>query len=425
MGGGTALLVVLSLIKNTVDNKRNKKEIDNATKNNAVKRGIVNCKPTSIESLVDTYGINGNLIISGGNERYRNRAIARLSHQALYKNECVVILHSGNQLLEQEIEAEVGTGFVQIFNSSNPNYDPFLNLSRFEVGSIILESSDKQIEPNGRSIIEGMYDFMTSKNTEPTTYLFATCPYHELLTKVKTAEAKQIITPAQAQSIVTKLIQGQLGTPSVANFFYEFYNQSKLVLASNLKSSYKASIFSSVMNNKIVLFDIVSSTNNLLINVVACEIERLFTQGRTVKLIIDGIPFSSSQVLQKIIKTIGKPHSIVLSDEDLFSLFLGEEQTFFAISAKAENIYISKHLSGHTCQKWAEIIGYYEKVDIGKSFSKSGGLLFPASISGGSTVSLSDKREYVIRPEEITSMKEEQIYVISKNIVGVLLVNLI
>lgn len=169
MGGGTALLVVLSLIKNTVDNKRNKKEIDNATKNNAVKRGIVNCKPTSIESLVDTYGINGNLIISGGNERYRNRAIARLSHQALYKNECVVILHSGNQLLEQEIEAEVGTGFVQIFNSSNPNYDPFLNLSRFEVGSIILESSDKQIEPNGRSIIEGMYDFMTSKNTEPTT----------------------------------------------------------------------------------------------------------------------------------------------------------------------------------------------------------------------------------------------------------------
>ena len=131
------------------------------------------------------------------------------------------------------------------------------------------------------------------------------------------------------------------------------------------------------------------------------------------------------QVLQKIIKTIGKPHSIVLSDEDLFSLFLGEEQTFFAISAKAENIYILKHLSGHTCQKWAEIIGYYEKVDVGKSFSESGGLLFPASISGGSTVSLSDKREYVIRPEEITSMKEEQIYVISKNIVGVFLVNLI
>lgn len=425
MGVGAALLVILSVFTKSAERRRAKRAIADANKKNIENRGIIHCKPTTIESLIDSYGMDGNLIISGGSEHYRNRALARLSHQALYKKECVVVLHSGNQLLEQEIKAAVGGTFVQTFNSSNPIYDPFYNMSRFEVGSIILKSSDKKIEPLGRSIIDGMYDFMTAKKSAPSTYLFATCPYHELLSRVKSAEAKQIITSTQAQSIVTKLIQGEIGIPSIANYFFEFYNQSKLVLARNLKGSNRANIFSSVLNNKIVLFDIISPTNNLLINVVACEIERLLTQGLPVKLIIDGIPYSASLVLQKIIKTIAKPSSIVLSDVDVFSIFSGEESTFFAVSAKAENVYILKHLSVHSCQKWSDIIGSYEKVDIGKSISTSGGLFFSTAMGGGHTVTLSDKKEYIVRPEEIKSMKEDQTYIVSKSIDGVMIVNLI
>jgi hypothetical protein len=424
MGGWTALFFILNSISRARENRNAAKQIAAAKRQNTENRGIILSKPASVESLVDNYGINGNLIFSGGSERFRNRALARLSHQALYQQQCVVVLHSGNHLLEQEIEAAVGSGFVQKFNKSLPCYDPFYNLSRYEIGSIILESSGK-IEPIGRSVIEGMYDFMTSKNTDPSTYLFATCPYHELLSRVKAAEAKQAITDTQAQSIVTKLMQGQQGIPSIANYFFEFYNQSKLILASNPKSAYKANIFSSVANNKIVIFDIISPTNNLLINVVACEIERLLSQGLTVKLIVDGIPYSASPVLQKIIKTIGKLCSVVISDSDVYSIFTGEEPTFFAVCSRADNIYISKHLSVHSCQKWSEIIGSYEKVDIGKTISSSGGLLFPTPMGGGHSVTLSDKKEYIVRPEEIKSLKEDEIYLISKSIEGVMRIGLI
>lgn len=418
MSALTVILIALGILKGADDKRKTKKAIDDANRKNIENRRLIRCKSASIDSLIDTYGISGNLILSGGDANQRNRAIARLSHQACYKNECVVVLHIGNQLLEQEVEARVGSSSVQKFNSANPYYDPFHNLSRYEVGSIILESS-ATIEPTGRYIIEGMYDYMTSKGNQPSTYLFAICPYHELVPKVKSSEAKLIISAAQSRSIVAKLLQGEKSIPNVANYFLEFYNQSKLVLAKDPLGPYGASIFSSVLSNKIVLFDIISPTNDLLINVVACEIERLLTQGMNVKLIIDGVPYSASPILQKVIKTSGHSCQTVLSDQDVYSMFHGEDAAFFGVTSRAENIFISKHLSVHSCQKWSDIIGSFEKVDISNSRSMSGG--FATGFGGGQTVTMSDKKEYIVRPEEIKSMKEDQFYIISKSIDGVMI----
>ena len=89
---------------------------------------------------------------------------------------------------------------------------------------------------------------------------------------------------------------------------------------------------------------------------------------------------------------------------------------FASVVGKSLKTIIYKHTSGLTCGKWAEAIGYYEKKEITNTYTSGSNYQSMFTIIPGqlntNTMNINLKREYIVRPEEISHMSKNEVFII-------------
>ena len=405
------------LIRN-IRSKRNKKRmLKNIAIQNQNSKKIVQYQPSPIEYFFSDTEPLGNIVVSGGSDFIRNRAIIGMINSVVNRGISVVILHIGNQTLENGLTQSLG-GVVEVFNRRTSNYEPLAGLSNAEICRVIQDSATKstEIRSGGQYYLEGVTEFIRSKNISPYCDMFITCPHLDLFDMLDEAETKGRINNLLAQRIKTMLMQGQPQRSDVENYFNLLRHQAQGLLATK-PNLYKATSLRTVINNgKIGIIDLGSNVNDLLLNLILCDLSSGLKNGKNVVLVLDGISISASEHLDKLIKNSGIGFYTVISSNDVYASLDADDKLFATVVGKSSKSIILQHISGLSCSKWAETIGYYEKKEISDTYTDGKNYQSMFSIIPGqmktSSVSVNLKRDYIVRPEEINHMASDEVYIV-------------
>ena len=399
-----------------INNKINRNALRKIREDNEINQKIVRYCPSQIEAFIDEAVPVENMLISGGSYDIRNRAICRAIECAAYQGYRILVLHSGNVNLEQNLSVYFGTNKVCLINRCNPVYDPFVGATNSEIARLVISSANNNCKINavGRYYLSGIADYIRCNNKSPRCYMYINCPHLMLMDRINDAENRGLINQSDSRKIISQILQGEVERGGIENFFHELALQSNGILADKTNALRAVSLMTVSRNNQILSVDVQSNTNQLLVNLLINETESVRSGGNKMLVVIDSINVSSGNLLTNYIKQSGSNSCAIISSDDAFSEFGGSNDEFYAFVGKCSKLIVSKHSSAYSCQKLSDVIGSYDKQEISRTFTETMNYMGKWGISSGESENISIKRDQIVKPEEIQRLNNEEVYIIDK-----------
>ena len=405
------------LLAAIINRSRTKKALKRIAQENNERQGITRYRPSQIEAFFEQNELIGNMAFSGGLNANRVRAAMQAAAYAYLQGYFILVLHSSDGALENAFGSNFDNRLISIINTGNPVYDPFWDRSTQEISRIVLASTAKgfEIKSNGKYYLDGISDFLAAKGVRPYCRMFITCPHLSLIDKVNDAEATGRITNNEASKVLTQILQGECERGNIEYFFSSLQAQAGRIIAEKKDLHYAMNIRIAERRKQILVVDLLSSTNILLLNLLMNEVEELLMNGRKVMVIADNIPQSSSNAFQSIVKRSNANCSIVLTSDDVFATFNGEDTDFYSFAGKCSKIVLSKHSSAYSCQKWSDFIGSYDKQEVNETYSQNANFIGHGGLGSSNTVDVRLKRESIVKPEDLQRISVSEAFILDKN----------
>ena len=396
---------------------KQKKALKAIETSNVDAQGIVNYQPSNIEAFFDEKEVFGNIILSGGDEFVRLRALARCVECAYIQGYVPIILHANNYNLENYLVSCFGTTNVTYLNGQFPYYEPFIGLSDNEICQIIMNSTTENydIKGIGKYYIDGITSFIRSKKVNPYLWMYITCPHMDLNDKINDAVTNGVIGDDEARKIISQIVQGELERGNIENFFIKLRSEAEYIIAKKNNLSNGTCIRKTAMKKGAIVIDIRTSSNVLLLNIIMSEIEMLKNKGERVFLCFDGIQLPNNKLVSDFAKSSGTQSALCLLSQDTYADFLGDDNLFYAVVGKASKIVLSKHMSAYSCQKYSEIVGMYDKQEVSDTYTGNMSLIGKFSYGTTTSKNISKKREEKVKPEEILQLNDDEVFILDNN----------
>lgn len=382
-------------------------------KNDQKNRGVIELKQGTIDDLISSNNQIENTVISGGNKDIRAEWIAQLVSNSYHQGYPVIVLHEGNTRLQKLISVQLPASETCFIDSGRPHYEPFSKYSSKEIAKFLLDSATKDydLKKNAAYYIEGMCDFLKFKKLQPTLHSFSRCPHMQLFDKIDGLVLNGSITDTESQMLKSKLMTGQTEQIKIESFIKDLYDQFEPILSKTKGENINIAL----ERNKVLVIDVFSNMNNLLINFLLTQIRYAVTKKQRLIFVTEGLSAANNEMLQRFLVEKSERCKLITCGDDIFAACSGDDKIFHTLVGNCENIIILGHASGTTCTKWSETIGYYNKEEESQTFQKGSMKQSPFSLFPGSNVSASKsysiKREYIVRPELINRMNSNEVYV--------------
>ncbi len=406
---------ISNFIASIIENQRANKAVKSILKQNESNQGIIYYQPSDVEAFFNESESISNMLISGGAPIIRNKSIVRFIECGFVQQYATILIHCGNQALEQMLDSVFGQNLF-IINKDKPLFEPIKGKNDIEICKLFTTAAPSKcrVGPAGRNYLNGMLNFMHAKGINPYSRMFIDCPHLKLYEIINQAEAKGTISSSDAQTILSLLTQGESERNNIEEFFYSLNQQGENILAHKQDNANSTNCVESYNNGQVISIDVLSWTNDILINLIINEVETLLSQGIKAMIVFSELNSVENDYLSAFIRKSGGNLSIAIASDDSYSSFAGSDNDFFSFAGKCSKIIISKHSSAYSCQKLSDIIGTYEKQDISTSIAQSNNYSVISNFGVTQTTSISAKRENIVKPDEIQRMPVDVVYLIDK-----------
>lgn len=387
---------------------------------NAINRSVSEYHPCAVDAFFEPRRGVYNAVVSGGDNRIRVNALVAEAICAVKNNFPVVILHEGNRELESQMRSNLsGIGKYLEISSKAPCFEPFYGLNELEIANQILESAPKDydIKFSARYYIEGVSQYLKKSGRHLSFKLFSTCPHALLFDKVDDLRMQGRITDAEEQEIKSKLMMGQSENYKLDTYLASLKMEMNPLMYVSRNGQQPVNIISSLNQNAVLCVDVTSSTNKLFINTLIFQLKLALTRGMRYTLLVDSIPLNANEAYGDYLKTPTDKVCTMISSDDFYSMMGGDERAFATLIGNSQITIVMSHTSGNSATKWAEVFGQYDKYETSYSRSKGSSRRTPFSLFASphqsSSVSISERREYIVKPEIITRMGYGEAYVLT------------
>ena len=407
------------------EKRKLKKSLVRIENENTRNKGIINYQASDIEAFIERDPHVGSYLISGGVIDNRAKVLVGIAACSIMQNVPVIILHEGNMSINNHLQQlGIPSSNLQFIHPSSENYDPFYNRSSDEISTLCFNAQREtlKVTPIGQQYIKGISDFLLAKGVSPFIQLFVKCPFDDLFEKVDAAYNKGRISETMANTIKTELIQGQAESANVRALFADLTTHCSGTLYQRRSGISPCNIRSSIVNNGVIAIDVGSGANETIMNLLICEIREAVSNGVEIMLIIDNIGINSALSLNKLLKSVSSRCHTTIAGDDVYSLLGSDENLFNSFVGNANQNVIFTHSSGAACTRWAEIIGHYDEKKISQNQGstrhtmRENNPFFPwqGGYAAINQYSFSTSREYIVRPEELARMSENEVYIIDQ-----------
>lgn len=391
-----------------------------ANRANVLNRSVIEYKPCDINAFFDPDNGVYNALVSGGDSRLRISAMVAQAICAARNNFPVIVLHEGNELLEEKLRRNFsGTGKYKEISGGSPCFEPFYGLSELEISNQIMEAAPKEydIKFNARYYVSGISDILNAAGRARSFRKFSTCPHTKIFGMVDSLETQGKISGQAAQEIKSKLMMGQSETFKLDTYFASLKAEIEPLMYVSKRGYSPLNIVAALKSDAVLCFDLASVTNKLLLNIVVYQLKLALSKGIQYQIIIDSIPIGSNEAYASFLRTPSDKVCKTIASDNFYAMVGGDEKTFSSIVGDTQILVVMNHRSGHTAEKWAEVFGQYDKFDESYSWSHGGSRRTPFSIwqspSYTKTMNVSKNREYIVKPEMITRMGNGEAYILS------------
>ena len=278
-------------------------------RNDRINRGVTEIKSSTYDSLLPDNRSVENAMVSGGSAQVRAGFISRYASNANNQGYPVIILHENNKQN------------LVIIDQRNPAFEPFYKLSAREINRLMFETATKDydLKKNASYYIDGMCDFLKYKKVPPTLKAFNSCPHVDLFDKIDSLVVQGIITDTQGQGIKSKIMMGQSEQFKLSSLFEDLYDQSERILCKT-KGASKYNVVQAVSERKVLVIDISSNVNNLLVNVLLSQIRQVVSKGSNMVLIMDELTSSGNELVKKILCERTDKCKLISCSSDAYSM---------------------------------------------------------------------------------------------------------
>lgn len=405
-----------SSINSWISQKQTNKTIKNIHMNNLNNKNVAEYLPSEIEGFFDPYEPVGSTVISGGQAENRAKAVAAACICALNNNIPAIVLHESNDCLENKIWSTFqASGGITIINKNNPIYDPISGLTNSEIGQLVINSAPKgnDIKPGARQYMDGIAEFVRSQNVSPYCDIFIRCPHDTLFDRLDAVNKKGKLSDTDAQKIRNLLMQGQSERASLESFFTRLGYQGKYLLANKTAVQRSENIRKTVEHNSLIMIDIQSSTNNILLNIIVNEIQDALASGKKLLLVIDTISTDSNELLGQLIKSHSSRCISVISSDDVYAMLGSNDNLFSTMVGTAQKCIVYSHRTGISCGKWSDVFGYYDVDKISQNIGSNQNYQSGYSYGSSNSINVNNIKEHRIKPQEIGSMTPNEVFILN------------
>ena len=400
--GGGCLLFLIDFIGNIIQNRRIRKY-------NKQSRGLEEYKSITTDILFPTESYEESIIISGGDVSLRHRFSEQLIKNCFVQGRSMIVLHLANGGLENII-ARNNWGIIA--NDRSKQFDAFTAFELQEICQAVFDTHKTKydIKPPGRYILQVVHELLTCQKQRPYFANYAKAPYHQLADKINGCLNKGLLTQDAANNLHSFLMMGQSECAKIDTFFYDMKAQISHIATDNPNKGGGMSILSAIKSGKILCIDLKSTANVMLVELIVNSLTIAMNRGYEFSLFLDDVAIANNEMLKNALCQKSSHNNIICS-KDLYALLNGKDDVFTTLAGEAEKTILLSHGSHISCEKWSKYIGEYDKIDV--SHNRSGGFhqsgKWGYSQNQGQT--MTDKREYKIKPEQINRLSQNEIFV--------------
>jgi len=417
MGGFDSLFGVAKFLMSSTNEKIN-----------TLNKGISECGQVYAHNLMQN-AFQINTIISGTSQYIRNILIKNQVKLALDSGIPAVMLHSYNLQLANEIFQLVGGRNATMVDSNSANFSPFLGLQDYEAIDIIMESIPEKydVKQNARYYLEAISDLMQANRIAASFNNYLTCPHDTVLDRIDNLVLSGKITDSDAQAMRSKIMAGQSEYYKIDSFLRSLNKQMGNASRHKNSTSQPVSIYKSVESNGFIAIDVGPSFNSIYVDFLIELLKMAIQKGKPFLLVLDSIELRENKKVKDVIIG-GNGHSTtVVSCDDLLSSCGGNSELFASVVASAKQYMVFSHPSAISASQWASVIGEYERIDESHSKSTSrtddGMGFWSMNVDNytqkSRTVSTSKRRDFIIPPEKIVTMQNNEFFMKSETFKGI------
>lgn len=408
-----------SLFNNLIAIQKTKRVINNVNICNEINKNITRYELSDIEGFIERDQLIGSYVISGGNLLNRTKTEVSIAVCSIYKNIPVIVLHEGNGNLQYQLYKAANFINNKVFiDKNNSLYDPFYNRTSQEIGNMIMNASNLlyRIDPIGINYINGIYELIQGRKTKPFCDMFIRCPHDTLFDIVNDEEKRGYISSFKATTIRNMLMQGQSERAKIQAFFSQLSMQGRGILSEKNNCAYSSNVKAIIETNGLISIDIGSGTNDIILSLILSEIKEILSKGKQLMLIIDDINVNSCDEMKKILNQISSKNHITISAEDVYSMLGADDNIFSTITGYVNKCIVFSHSVGTSCNKWSEVFGYYDNNKISKNVGINQNYQWGYGVGLSENISIETNREPIVKPEELMRMKENEVYILDRNL---------
>ena len=395
---------------------------------NTLNKGIVEVGQINSYSLLQNSWFLSS-ILSGGNIFYRSHLLAGCITMLVQQNIPVVIFHSNNNVLVDELLRYGNTASLASIDTHSGNYSPFYGLHNDEALDLLMDAIPEKfdVKQNARYYLEAVSDLMRYSRVSRSFNNYLTCPHNTVLDRIDSLVISGRINDGQAQSLRSKIMVGQSEYFKIDSYLHSLSKQMAGAIYNKKSSKKPESIFNTINQNGIISINVGAGYNTLYIDFLIEQIKTAINRGKSFLLVLDSLSLSNSEKTKELIISTRNSVSTIISCDDILSSCGGNEEILLSTIAAAKQFVIFSHSSAASAGKWADVLGEYEKIEqsTSKTNSRSGdGMGFwSMDVENHSqksrTVTTSRSRDYIIPPERIVSLKQGEFFMRSVAFKGI------
>lgn len=414
---GRVFNAVASITAAMVSRSNRKKTLKNIRKINNANRNLSIAGRVSVDSIIPANYQIGNICVSGGDPDTRRLLVVQNVLQSCSVGLPTVILHEGDYHLEHDLSIACANHcFFRIINASNPYYDPIYRLTDEDAARLIVEASlnEHKIDTSGILYLRALTMLLRKKGVNPYMRMIASCPHNSVQNVILQEEQAGIITPDEATSIRNDITAGMNARPSIEYFFSCIQSEADTIAwKSNLSRS--TSIAECIRRGGVLTIDIGSTNKESQLSLIIAELERCISLGTPCRLIVDARSIAGSKKMIELLKKSSATLAWTLSTPDIGRLSGTTREDLATWLALSHKTILFSH-SVHTAEQLSAELGDYEHIEVTQSHSGNNNIgQFGFHFGATNNVSTTNKRERVIKPEEILNLRTCEFFMLDNN----------
>ena len=400
--GGGCLLWFINYIVELINSHRIRKY-------NKQSRGLEEHAGITTDILFPAESYQENIIISGGDIGERLKFSERIIQNCFVQGQSMIVLHLANGGLENIIARN---NWGLIVNKRNKQFDAFTSFELQEICQVVFDTCKAKydIKPAGRYILQIVYELLACRKKRPYFSNYASCPYHQLSAKINDCLANGLLTPDAANNLNSLLMMGQAECAKIDTFFYDMKEQMNHIASDGTNKTSGTSILSAIKSGKILCIDLNSSANVMLVELIVNSLTIAMSRGYAFSLFLDDVAIANNELLKNALCQKSNHNNIICS-KDLYALLNGKEDVFTTLAGEAEKTILLSHGSHLSCEKWSKYIGEYDKIDVSHNTNAGWSQSSKWGYSTNQGKTMTDKREYKIKPEQINRLSQGEIFI--------------